>query len=100
MPSDGRRERGEEVVFRAWLIRDKENPYDPNAVVVLLDDGKRIGHLEREWAVEYQAPLDARWRDGLAPYCRARLVGGCGDKEHFGVLLDVRDPKDGLVAPF
>jgi hypothetical protein len=98
--SDGRRERGEEVVFRAWLVPDLGNRYDPKAVVVLLDDGKRIGHLGREWAEEYQAPLDVLYREGLAPYCRAKLIGGCGDKASFGVLLDVRDPKDGLVAPF
>ena len=98
--SNGRRERGEEVVFRAWLVPDAGNPYDVNAVAVLLDDGKRIGHLAREWAEEYRAPLDELYREGLAPHCRAKLIGGCGTKASFGAVLDIRDPKDGLVAPF
>ena len=98
--SNGRRERGEEVVFRVWLVPDVGNPYDANAVAVLLDDGKQVGHLAREWATEFAAPLRELYDDGLAPYCRAKLTGGYAEKAHFGVVLDVRDPREGLIAPF
>jgi hypothetical protein len=98
--SAGRRERGDEVVFRAWLVPEPGNIYDPNAVAVLLDDGKRVGYLAREWAAEYIAPLQELCNSGLAPHCRAKLTGGHGDKTHFGVVLDVRDPNDGLIGAF
>jgi hypothetical protein len=40
-----RRQRRQEVVFRAWLLPDTQNPYDGNAVVVVLDDGQSLGTL-------------------------------------------------------
>jgi HIRAN domain len=98
--SNGRRERGEDLVFRAWLLPDIGNPYDSKAVVVLLDDGKAIGHLPREWASEYHVPLIELRNQGYAPWCRATLIGGYREKKSFGVLLDVRDPHDGLLMPF
>jgi hypothetical protein len=44
-----RRERGEDVVFRAWLLADANNPCDSNAVAIVLNDGKQAGHLAADW---------------------------------------------------
>lgn len=60
----------------------------------------RVGHLPREYAKEYQAPLAELQHQGHAPYCVATVIGGYAHKTHFGVLLDLRDPRDGLIAPF
>jgi hypothetical protein len=98
--ADGKTGPGVDVVFRAWLLPDPGNPYDRNAVAILTDDGMRVGHLSREHAKEYHAPLAALEAEGHAPYCVATVIGGYAHKAHFGVLLDVRDPRDGLMAAF
>jgi tetratricopeptide (TPR) repeat protein len=95
-----RRERREEVLLRAWLLPEPHNPYDRNAVAVVLDDGQCVGYLAREFAGEFQPALLELEAEGFACYCRAKLVGGYGDKRSLGVVLDVRDPRDGLRAPF
>jgi hypothetical protein len=82
------------------LLPDSNNPYDSNAVAIVTDDGKRVGHLPREWAKEYRAPLADLQLQDLAPYCVATVIGGYAHKKHFGVLLDIRDPKDRLLAAF
>src|SRR5262245_22659453 len=98
--ADGRTGPGIDVRFRAWLLPDSNNPYDSNAVAILTDDGMRVGHLPREWAKEYHLPLAELRSQDFAPYCVATVIGGYGHKKSFGVLLDIRDPKDGLVAAF
>jgi HIRAN domain-containing protein len=98
--ADGRTGPGIDVLFRAWLLPDSNNPYDSNAVAIVTDDGMRVGHLPREWAQEYHGPLADMQSQDFAPYCVATVIGGYGHKKHFGVLLDIRDPKDGLVAAF
>jgi hypothetical protein len=95
-----RRERQQEVIFRAWLLPDPQNPYDTNAVVVALDDGQRVGHLDRKYAVEFQPELRQLDAEGYVCYCRAKLIGGYGDRRFLGVLLDVRDPREGLRSIF
>jgi hypothetical protein len=95
-----RRERREEVIFRAWLLPDPQNSYDSNAVAVALDDGQCIGYLAREFAAEFQSPLLQLDDEGFVCHCRAKLIGGYGDKRSLGVLLDVRDPREGLRVPF
>lgn len=97
---DGRSSPNAEILFRAWLVPDPQSPYDPNAVAVMTDDGKRVGHLDRDFAREYQPPLLELGRQGYAPHCVAKLIGGYGHKKHFGVMLDVRDPREGLLSAF
>ena len=98
--ADGKTGPGIDVLFRAWLLPDATNPYDSNAVAVVTDDCMRVGHLPREWAKEYHAHLADLQSHDFAPYCVATVIGGYGHKKSFGVLLDIRDPKDGLVAAF
>jgi HIRAN domain len=95
-----RRQRRQEVVFRAWLLPDTQNPYDGNAVVVVLDDGQQLGHLDRDYAAEFQPALLQLDAEGFVCHCRAKLIGGYGDKPSIGVLLDVRDPRQDLRVPF
>jgi hypothetical protein len=98
--ADGRTGPGIDVLFRAWLLAESTNPYDSNAVAIATDDGKQVGYLPREWAKEYHAPLSELRSQDFAPYCVATVIGGYGHKKSFGVLLDVRDPKHGLVSAF
>jgi hypothetical protein len=98
--ADGKNGPGVDVLFRAWLLPEPGNPYDANAVAIVTDDAKRVGYLAREWAKEYHSPLADLQSEDYAPYCVATVIGGYGHKKSHGVLLDIRDPKDGLLAAF
>jgi hypothetical protein len=41
------------------LVRNPENPYDPNAIVVLNSRGSQIGHLPRDIAAALAGLMDA-----------------------------------------
>ena len=59
--------------FQAVLVREPDNPYDPNAIAVYSPAGK-IGHLSREDAEEYQDVLIAVENGGAhAGACSAFL---------------------------
>jgi hypothetical protein len=90
--SAGRRERDEEVTFTVALVREPENPYDPNAVRVDLVGGEQVGYLAREDAAAYQLALRAI-PAGNVGVCRARLIGGTPDKPSFGVMIDLQSPE-------
>ncbi len=69
------------------LVPQPTNPYDPNAVAVVVDDGGLIGYLPRDVAGRC-----ARWMAQTGPcIVRARIVGGWddteGDEGHFGVRV-------------
>ena len=94
-----RLKRGEEVVFTASLVRDPENQYDANAVAVIGSFGKQIGHLSRDYAVEYQPLLQRLEAQGLTATCSAKMFGGTERKPSIGVWLDI-EPADVLAARF
>jgi hypothetical protein len=88
---------GAPVEFVATLIREPENPFDPNAIVVMSDRGNTIGYLTREDAVDYGPVLAAVLAAGQTAQCRAKLIGGTVGKRNIGVWLDI-DPPDELLA--
>src|SRR5919108_4686988 len=46
--SAGRRERDEAVEFIAFILPEPTNAYDPNAVAVFSDRGRKLSYLSRE----------------------------------------------------
>lgn len=83
--------------FRALLIPEPNNPYDPNAIAVWAEGDGRIGYLSRENALEYRevfAFLTERQHVGL---CRAKLIGGTPGKRTYGVLIDLRETESLLT---
>lgn len=45
---------GEQV----FLERDKDNPYDKNAIKILNENGNMIGHMAKQWACIYAEKID------------------------------------------
>jgi very-short-patch-repair endonuclease len=90
---------GEEVIFNVTLRREPDNQYDPNAVAVVGTYGKKIGHLSREYAIEYKPVLELLESRGLVANCSAKMFGGKGHKQNVGVWLDI-EPVDVLLARF
>lgn len=78
---------------RATLVLEDDNPYDDQAVAVLID-GRRIGYLARALARRYRADLAAGGGGtDLVVGCQAKIVGGFitpgGNRAHFGLKLDL-----------
>lgn len=49
---------------RVWLVREPDNPYDPNAIQVVTRSHAVIGYLSRELAARYAVLMDRsgnRW---------------------------------------
>ena len=40
------------------LIQEKDNPYDPNAILAVSESGKRIGRIAAEWAFIYSLKMN------------------------------------------
>lgn len=76
-----------EPVFWASLIREPDNPYDPNAVKVAIDPFGTVGYLARESARRYD-PLIAAAKS-TAVRCSCKLTGGSGEKLFIGAVVDV-----------
>jgi HIRAN domain len=77
--------------FLAVLVREPDNPKDPEAVAVHAEGGGKLGYLKREDARRYAQvfrSLEKRGYDAAA--CPALLNGG-GDKS-FGVVLAISAP--------
>jgi hypothetical protein len=91
--------RGEDVVFTATLRREPDNEYDANAVAVIGSFGKKIGHLSRDYALEYQPLLQVLETRGLTATCSAKMFGGRGRKQNIGVWLDI-ETVEVLLARF
>lgn len=91
--------RGSEITV--VLRHDADNPYDPNAVAVLLG-GQVCGHVAREAAPVLAPVVDAVVAAGKVPACQAILSGGWdrggGDRGHYGIELDLADPKELLAS--
>jgi len=78
--------------FRAALVAEPENPYDPNAVAVVSQSGK-FGYLARETAAEYREVFREIARLGYeGGACEAYLTGGTVEKPSLGVVLRLADP--------
>ena len=80
----------------AGLIPEASNPYDPNAVAIIID-GKKVGHLSRDYAVEYRDFLDETSSHDLPILARAVIMGGFsrrGRDGSYGVRLNILWPPD------
>lgn len=86
----GKTEDGHELECEAILERERNNPHDPNAVAVYIDD-KKVGYLSRPHARRLSAILDKQKLDGGV--AEAIIVGGWrranNDEGHYGVRLDI-----------
>lgn len=79
-------------VFTAVLVREPDNPYDPDAVAVYADGGSQVGYLAREEAAAISEFLDAIARRGYRAYCTGRIAGGTSRKKHRGIWLNMDQP--------
>lgn len=78
----------------AQLVPDPGNPYDSNAVKVVIA-GKQVGSLDRGNAIVF-GPVAKRILDlGCEVQCAAMIVGRKG---LFGVVLDLGSPDDCLKS--
>ena len=76
----------------ASLVPDPANPYDPNAIRVVIG-GKQVGNLDRAAAIVF-GPVAKRILDlGCDVQCAATIVGAKG---RFGVVLDLGTPDECL----
>lgn len=82
--------RGHDLKVTAVVAPEEGNEFDANAVRVEID-GRRVGYLSREMAVEYRAALGE-----TAGQCSAKLVGGYerddGSMAYLGVKLRMAWP--------
>jgi hypothetical protein len=82
--------KGHDLKVSAVLAPENRNRFDENAVLVEID-GRAVGFLPRELAVQYRAALGE-----TAGQCSAKIVGGFeredGTTAHFGVKLNVAWP--------
>lgn len=82
-----------ERVFRAILLPEPGNDYDPNAIAVYSDAG-RVGYLPRERALDYQPVFTEIERQGArAGVCTGVLTGGVPGKPSHGVVLRLSTPR-------
>lgn len=80
--------------FRALLLREPDNPVDPDAVAVHANGIGRIGYLNADDAVEYGPVFDALGRHGrTVGACPAMLIGGTPGKPNYGALLCLSSPQ-------
>jgi len=76
----------------ASLVPDPGNPYDPNAVKVMIG-GKQVASLDRAAAIVF-GPVAKRILElGCEAQCAATIVGAKG---RFGVVLDLGTPDECL----
>ncbi|MDX6702816.1 MAG: hypothetical protein QOF26_3042 [Baekduia sp.] len=81
-------------MFRAVLVAEPDNPYDPNAVAIHSAAGK-VGHLSRGEAIDYAPVMAALAERGYsAGSCDAFLNGGPAEGKSFGVVLRLSPPGD------
>jgi hypothetical protein len=88
-----RRRRGElEIVLRP----EPTNPYDLNAVVVLIE-GRPVGYLPKAAAKEWQPMILAAEAEGFLVAGPAEILGGTKDKPSLGIFGSA--PWPGRDAP-
>lgn len=90
-------ERREVVKFIAWaaLVHEADNPYDGNAVALLIH-GRKVGHLSRADAAAFAPVLDRIAAAGLVAYGRADTFGGWNrspsDRGDYGITIYIGPP--------
>ena len=88
----GRTENSQRLVVEAFLVPENDNPYDPKAVCIYIQD-QTVGYLDRETARSFREKLAEIGLAEVAAKCSAIIVGGWdrggGDRGHFGVKLDL-----------
>lgn len=92
-------EEGHELECAAHLVPEPNNPYDRNAVAVLVN-GRMVAHLSRDDAIEHLADLRKMGLAGREVICSAMINGGwlrprrgrAPDVGHFGIELDLVRP--------
>lgn len=78
----------------AVLVREPENPHDPNAVMVQID-GRKVGYLPRAEAAAYGPMLQALAERGRSAAAEA-VVAGRNDAgtSNLGVFLRLPEPDE------
>jgi hypothetical protein len=88
----GRTEDSQRLEVEAFLVPEDDNPHDPKAVCVYIQD-QTVGHLDRETARSFREQMEKSDASGRAVKCDAIIVGGWdrggGDRGYFGVKLDL-----------
>lgn len=80
-------------VFRAILVAEPDNEFDPNAIGVWSTFGK-LGHLPRDEAALYRPLFDEIRRRGYnGGSCEAVMKGGTADKPNIGIWLRLSHPE-------
>jgi hypothetical protein len=84
---------GVKLTVRAVLMREPDNPYDPNAVAIFLDGAGKVGYLSRDDAVEYGDLLRRCADQGRVGACEAIVLGGDATRQtQFCVWLHIDGP--------
>ena len=78
--------------FRAVLVREPGNEYDPNAIGVYSSFGQ-VGHLSREAAVEYGHVFEEIARQGADAGACVGLIGRQDPALPYGVVLRLSIPR-------
>jgi hypothetical protein len=77
--------------FLAVLVREPDNPKDPEAVAVHAEGGGLVGYLSRDDAREYAQVFRSLEKRGYAAAACPAMLNGGGDKS-FGVVLAISAP--------
>lgn len=90
--------RAEAVKFITWaaLVREPDNPYDANAVAIVIG-GRKAGYLAKKDAADFAPVLDRITASGLTAYGRADIFGGWdrgpADRGDYGITLYIGPPE-------
>jgi hypothetical protein len=93
-----KRSGGVELRTRFALAAEPDNPHDPAAIAVRLEDGgETVGYLPREEAARYGRLMDAVAAVHKRPVTDGVILGGDADRDtSFVVWLHVQDPYEAL----
>jgi hypothetical protein len=84
------------VQVRATLVPEPDNPHDPNAVAVRIDE-QLVGYLARDYAKRWQPIVRTIIAQGDVAVCEAMIAGrgpGSGTS-NLGVFLRLPTPTEG-----
>jgi hypothetical protein len=79
-------------MFRAVLVREPNNQFDPNAIGVYSSEGK-VGHLSREKAIEYGPVFEEIARQRCDAGACQGLIGRQDSNHPYGVVLRLSIPE-------
>ena len=75
--------------FELVVLRDLENPHDPNAIAILDPKWRQLGFLNRRLAYDLSGLMDQHG-DALQLTCMAREVTGLEFDSHYGLNIMLR----------